>query len=199
MSLSLPANGIVLPPDRPWASPPYSFKKKPRQLAIMWRPSCTECTYPFRNEYLLINSYPVTHIHKIMVSFHGTIVPPVDCALQTRFGTSIRPDRSQRQRSRENRCHETFGLLQFLLMALGLRKAVQASQRFIDSTTRDMDLVHVYVDDVLLTSSTVDGHIQHLTLLLQRLSNSRILVSRDNCGLGKRNWLPRPRDHLRWQ
>ena len=70
-------------------------------------------------------------------------------------------------------------------MPFGLRNAAQTFQRFIDSVTRDLDFVHVYIDDLLIASSNVDEHYHHLTLLFQRLSDNRIVVNMDKCELGK--------------
>ncbi|CAH8679458.1 unnamed protein product [Schistosoma haematobium] len=71
-------------------------------------------------------------------------------------------------------------------MPFGLRNAAQTFQRFIDSIVRDLDFVHVYIDDLLIASSNVDEHYQHLTLLFQRLSDNGIVVNPDKCELGKR-------------
>ena len=48
------------------------------------------------------------------------------------------------------------------------------------------DFVHVYIDDLLIASSNVDEHYQHLTLLFQRLSDNGIIVNPDKCELGKK-------------
>lgn len=66
-----------------------------------------------------------------------------------------------------------------------MRNAAQAAQRFFDSISRDLDLVHVCIDDLLITSPNSDEHIQHLTPLFQRLSDNEIVVVPDNCELGK--------------
>ncbi|CAH8648714.1 unnamed protein product [Schistosoma haematobium] len=71
-------------------------------------------------------------------------------------------------------------------MPFGLRNAAQTFQRFIDSIVRDLDFVHVYIDDLLIAPSNVDEHYQHLTLLFQRLSDNGIVVNPDKCELGKR-------------
>ncbi|CAI2733638.1 unnamed protein product [Schistosoma spindalis] len=47
-------------------------------------------------------------------------------------------------------------------MPFGLRNAAQTFQSFIDSIVRDLDFVHVYIDDLLIASSNVDEHYQHL-------------------------------------
>ncbi|CAH8467182.1 unnamed protein product [Schistosoma bovis] len=46
--------------------------------------------------------------------------------------------------------------------------------------------LYVYIDDLLIASSNVDEHYQHLTLLFQRLSDNGIVVNPDKCELGKR-------------
>ncbi|CAH8628270.1 unnamed protein product, partial [Schistosoma intercalatum] len=70
-------------------------------------------------------------------------------------------------------------------MPFRLRNSAQTFQRFIDSIVRDLDFVHVYIDDLLFASSSADEHYQHLAHLFQRHSDNGIVVHPDKCELCK--------------
>jgi hypothetical protein len=166
--------GIVRPSHSPWASPLHMVLKKD---STSWRP-CGD--YRALNSVTRFDSYPIPHIHDITASLHSaTIFSKIDLVRAYRQ-ISVAPEDVEK-----TAVTTPFGLFEFLRMPFGLRNAAQTFQRFIDSITRDLDFVHVYIDDLLVASSNVDEHYQHLTLLFQRLSDNRIIVNPDKCELGK--------------
>ena len=54
-------------------------------------------------------------------------------------------------------------------MPFGLRNAAQTFQRLMDDVTRGLPFVYVYLDDILVASTTKDEHETHLRLLFDRL------------------------------
>ncbi len=62
-----------------------------------------------------------------------------------------------------------FGLWEFKRMPLGLRNAGQSFQRLMGRLGAVMDLIFIYMDDILVASRDVESHLQHLWQLLEKL------------------------------
>ena len=78
-----------------------------------------------------------------------------------------------------------FGLYEFCRIPFGLRNAAQTFQRFIDDVCRDLDFVFIFLDDILIASSSLDEHLQHLRSLFQRLSDHGLVINPAKCEFGK--------------
>ena len=80
-----------------------------------------------------------------------------------------------------------FGLFEYLRMPLnfGLKNAAQTFQRFMDNVFRDMQFVYVYLDDILVASSSVEEHCIHLRQLFERLAEYGLVVNPQKCVLGQ--------------
>ena len=60
-------------------------------------------------------------------------------------------------------------------MPFGLKGAAQMFQRLMDSVLRDMPLLFVYLDDILVASASADDHLTHLRQLFRRLSEHGLI------------------------
>ncbi|BHF63018.1 hypothetical protein SprV_0200600700 [Sparganum proliferum] len=69
-------------------------------------------------------------------------------------------------------------------MPFGLRNSAQTFQRFINEALRDLPFVFVYVDDVLVASSSEQEHLQHLRLIFERLSQFGVFINVSKCVFG---------------
>ena len=78
-----------------------------------------------------------------------------------------------------------FSLYKFCCMPFGLRNAAQTFQRFIDDVCRDLNFVFIYLDDILITSSSLEEHLQHLHMLFQRLYDHGHVINPAKCEFGK--------------
>ena len=79
-----------------------------------------------------------------------------------------------------------FGLFEILRMSFGLKNAAQTFQRLMNSICQPFDSVFVYLDDILVASSTQAEHKKHLQLLFQRLADFDLVVNVDKCRFGRR-------------
>ena len=78
-----------------------------------------------------------------------------------------------------------FGLFEFKRMPFGLKNAAQTFQRLMDTVLRDCSFAYVYLDDILVASSSVDEHRQHLRQLFRKLADYGLVVNPQKCVLGQ--------------
>jgi len=76
-------------------------------------------------------------------------------------------------------------LYEFCRMPFGLQNAAHTFWRFIDDVCRDLDFVFFYLDDILIASSSLEEHLQHLQTLFQRLSDHGLVINPAKCEFGK--------------
>lgn len=69
-------------------------------------------------------------------------------------------------------------------MPFGLRNAGQTFQRYIFRALGVLDLAFAYFDDILIASSTMEEHENHLKIVFQRLKNFSLRINVDKCVLG---------------
>ncbi|CAB0013451.1 unnamed protein product [Nesidiocoris tenuis] len=77
-----------------------------------------------------------------------------------------------------------FGLFEFPAMCFGLKNAAQSFQRWMDEIFGDLDYVFVYIDDVLVASSSKEEHRQHLRTVMERFRKHGISLNPAKCAFG---------------
>ena len=77
-----------------------------------------------------------------------------------------------------------FGLWEFLRMPFGLKNAAQAFQRLMDGIFRQLDFAFVYLDDILIASSSDDEHFDHLRQVFDLLSANGLVINKFKCVFG---------------
>ena len=65
----------------------------------------------------------------------------------------------------------SFRLFEYKRMPFGLKNAGQTFQRLTDNVLRDCSFAYVYLDDILVASSSVDKHRQHPRQLFRKLAD----------------------------
>ena len=77
-----------------------------------------------------------------------------------------------------------FGIFEYLFMTYGLRNASQSFQRYVDRALGDLDFVFVYIDDILVASSSEAEHAAHLRTVFERLKKFQLRLNVSKCVLG---------------
>ena len=77
-----------------------------------------------------------------------------------------------------------FGLFEFLRAQFGLKNAAQAFQRLMDTVCNGPDFVFVYLDDILVSSTSAEQHMLHLREVFLRLSTYGLVINVSNCQFG---------------
>ena len=78
-----------------------------------------------------------------------------------------------------------FGLYIFPRCPFGLKNAGQDFQRLMDQILGDIPHTYVYLDDILIASSTLEEHLQDLERVFTILNQNGLVINRKKCVLGK--------------
>ena len=164
---------IVRPSNSPWSSPLHMVPKP----SGGWR-ACGD--YRARNAVSEDDRYPIPHMKDFAVNLIGTHVFSKVDLVRTYNQVPMNADDIAK-----TAIVAPFGLFEYLRMPFGLKNAAQTFQRFMDNVFRDMQFVYVYLDDILVASSSTEGHCIHLRQLFERLSEYGIVVNPQKCVLGQ--------------
>ena len=78
------------------------------------------------------------------------------------------------------------GAYAFTRTPFGLSISAQVFQRLIDTVIRGLPFVYAYVDDILIFSKDEKEHLEHLSILFQRLNNFGLTINLKKCRFGKK-------------
>ena len=132
------------------------------------------------NDVTIRDSYPLPHIHDFTAKLAGSVIfSKVDLVKGYHQIPMSETDIPKTAIS------TPFGLFEFLRMPFGLKNAAQAFQRLMDVARKELEGVYVYLDDVLITSKSVEEHAVHLRALCTALRKWGLVINREKCVFGQ--------------
>lgn len=164
--------GICRPSTSPWSSPLHLVPKPDGT----WRP-CGD--YRALNAQTIPDRYPVPNIQDFNHQLAGCKVFSKADLVRAYNQIPVATDDIPK-----TAIITPFGLFEFPVMTFGLRNAASTFQRFMDSITRDLPFVFVYLDDCLIASKNEEEHIEHLRALFRRFSEHGIVINPSKCVFG---------------
>ena len=168
--------GFIRPSYSPWGAPVLFVKKKEGSLRM-----CID--YRELNKLTVKNRYPLPRIDDLFDQLQGkTVFSKIDLRSgyhQLRIKEEDIPKTAFRTR---------YGHYEFMVMSFGLTNAPAAFMDLMNRVFKDFldKFVIVFIDDILVYSSTEEEHEHHLRLVLQRLREHRLYAKFSKCEF----WLP---------
>ena len=169
----LEAAGIIRRSNSPWSSPLHLVPKPDGS----WRP-CGD--YRRLNLATTPDCYPLPNLQDLTARLHGTtIFSKLDLVKAYHQVPVFPPDIPK------TAVITPFGLYEYPYMPYGLCNAAQTFQRLIDNILQDLPFAFVYLDDILIASSSFQQHLQHLHQIFSILAANGILVNPKKCSFAQ--------------
>jgi len=161
--------GIIRRSSSQWASPLHMVKKKDGS----WRP-CGD--YRRLNLATTPDRYPLPNIQDLSGKLAGcqyfSVIDLIKGYHQIPVAAEDIP---------KTAIITPFGLFEYVYMPFGLRNAAQTFQRLMDRLFAKYGFVFIYLDDILVASSTQEEHLHHLQLVFSTLQEAGLRINPDKC------------------
>ena len=132
------------------------------------------------NQMTTDDRYPVRNLQDFNADLRGkTIFSKVDL-LKGYHQIPVNPDDVKK-----TAVITPFGLFLFPRCPFGLKNAGQDFQRLMDKILGDIPHIFVYLDDILIASSSPDEHLEDLRRVFSVLEANGLVVNRKKCVLGE--------------
>lgn len=171
--LKMVDEGICRPSNSPYASPLHIVMKKDGKMRF-----CGD--YRRLNEQTVPDRYSVPNIQGLNTNLSGKSYFSKLDLNRAYYQVPV-----AEEDIKKTAVITPFGLFEFLVMCFGLRNAAQTFQRLMDSIL-SLPYVFVYLDDILVASSTVDEHRTHLDEVFRILNEHGLTINPNKSEFCKR-------------
>ena len=165
---------IIQPSTSPYAAPVVIVRKKDGSLRL-----CVD--YRMLNDKTRKDAYPLPRIDEALDSLKGaTLFSSIDLAQgyhQVAIDEADIPKTAFRA--------GTGGLFEYLRMPFGLSNAPATFQRLMEAVMGDLNFsaLLLYLDDILVFSTTYEEHLQRLEVVFKRLRQHGLKIKPSKCHL----------------
>ncbi|KAJ7968029.1 Retrotransposon protein, putative, Ty3-gypsy subclass [Quillaja saponaria] len=169
-------SGFIRPSKAPFGAPVLFQKKQDGSLRM-----CVD--YRALNKVTVRNSYPIPLIADLFDQLSGA---KYFTKLDLRFGYyQVRIAEGDEPKTT---CVTRYGVFEFLVMPFGLTNAPATFCTLMNQVFRGYldKFVVVYLDDIVIYSSTLEDHKQHLQLVFNRLRENQLFVKREKCSFAQK-------------
>ncbi|RDB15414.1 Transposon Ty3-G Gag-Pol polyprotein [Hypsizygus marmoreus] len=163
------AAGRIRPSCSPFTSPSFIVPKADPNILPRW-------VNDFRglNKVTTLDNYPLPRIDDILADCaKGSIWGKIDMT-NSFFQTLMNPDHIKYTATLT-----PFGLWEWVVMPMGLRNSPATHQRRVTLALKDHigKICHVYLDDIIIWSSSVEEHKVNVSLVLEALRAANLFCS----------------------
>ena len=163
------AAGRIRPSSSQYTSPSFIVPKADVTVLPRWVND-----YRILNRATIPDNYPLPRIDDILADCaKGKIWGKIDMT-NSFFQTLVHPDHVKYTATLT-----PFGLWEWVVMPMGLRNSPATHQRRVTLALRDLigRICHVYLDDIIIWSQSVEEHERNITLVLEALQNAHLYCS----------------------
>jgi hypothetical protein len=163
--------GLIKPSKSPAAAPIFFVSKKDGGL----RP-CID--YRQLNENTVKDKFPLPLVSDVLAGFKDA---KIFTKLDLKGAYNLVRIRSGDEWKCAFRCK--FGHFEPLVVQFGLTNAPAVFQRFVNSLFQDLIDIYVviYLDDILIFSTTVEEHQEHVREVMKRLRDNSLVLKKEKC------------------
>ena len=163
----------IWPSNSAHASPSFLIPKSDTTVLPWWVND-----YWVLNSNTVLDSYPLPQVDDILADCaKGHIWSCLDMT-NSFFQTQVHPDD----------VHLTaittpFGLYEWTVMPQGLKNVPLIHQCWMNSTLCHLirKICHIYLDDIVIWSSTIADHIKHIDMVMKALTDARLFCNKKKC------------------